>query len=434
MTILLINPPAAAAHVREGRCTQATRLWGTAWPPLTLAYCAAVLHDAGHVPCLLDGAVQRLPDAVLRRAAAAAQVAVVAVGNDTGACDCAFAAMLKTINPALTVVLIGTYAAACATQIFAAHPGIDAIVAGEPEYSVRDCVAACAACVPLPGIPGVMTRAASLVARPFIEPLDALPFPRWECIDPRRYRLPLLRRRLLLVAPMRGCPYSCTFCTTQQYYGTRVRTRSVASVVAELERNVRDFGVRDFLLWAETLTGNRPFVMALCEELQRRALRVRWSAASRVDTVDAEMLRAMRGAGCRMLSFGIESLSQEVLDQCGKRVNVEEVAPAIHMARRAGLWTVGHFIVGLPGDTPERARATVAGATRLPLDFAQFYAAAAFAGSRLQQALDPADRAGASQADFQHLPAALQDIARGAAYHFYGTPRRLLYWSQHLWH
>jgi radical SAM superfamily enzyme len=115
-------------------------------------------------------------------------------------------------------------------------------------------------------------------------------------------------------------------------------------------------------------------------------------------------------------------------------MNVEEVAPAIHMARRAGLWTVGHFIVGLPGDTPERARATVAGATRLPLDFAQFYAAAAFAGSRLQQALDPADRAGASQADFQHLPAALQDIARGAAYHFYGTPRRLLYWSQHLWH
>jgi len=434
MHVLLINPPAAAAHVREGRCTQATRLWGTAWPPLTLAYCAAVLHDTGHAPCLLDGAVQRIPDAVLRRAAAAAQVAVVAVGNDTGAGDCAFAAMLKSINPALTVVLIGTYAAACATQIFAAHPGIDAIVAGEPEYSVRDCVAACAARVPLSGIPGVMTRAASFVARPFIEPLDALPFPRWECIDPRRYRLPLLRRRLLLVAPMRGCPYSCTFCTTQQYYGPRVRTRSVASVVAELERNVRDFGVHDFLFWAETLTGNRPFVMALCEALQRRALRIRWSAASRVDTVDAEMLRAMRGAGCRMLSFGIESLSQEVLDQCGKRMNVEEVAPAIHMARRAGLWTVGHFIIGLPGDTPERARATVAGATRLPLDFAQFYAAAAFAGSRLQQALGPANATGASQADFQHLPAALEDIARSAAYHFYGTPRRLLYWSQHLWH
>ncbi len=433
MHVLLINPPAAAAHVREGRCTQATHLWGTAWPPLTLAYCAAVLHDAGHTACLLDGAVQRLTDDVVRRAAAAAQVAVVAVGNDTGVGDCAFAAMLKSINPALTVILIGTYAAACVTQIFADYTGIAAIVVGEPEYSLRDCVAACAVGAPLPGIPGVMTPAASLITRPFIEPLDALPFPRWECIDTQRYRLPLLRRRLLLVAPMRGCPYPCTFCTTQQYYGTRVRTRSVASVIAELERNVRDFGVRDFLFWAETLTGNRPFVMALCEELQRRALRMRWSAASRVDTVDAEMLRAMRAAGCRMLSFGIESLSQDVLDQCGKRMCVEEIAPAIHMARAAGLWTVGHFIIGLPGDTPERARATVTGATRLPLDFAQFYAAAAFAGSRLQQALGPVARAGASQADFQHLPEELRGIARGAARHFYGTPRRLLYWSQHLW-
>jgi radical SAM superfamily enzyme YgiQ (UPF0313 family) len=417
--------------VREGRCTQVTRFWGTAWPPLTLAYCAAVLHDAGHTPRVLDGAVERITDEVLRRAIADADVAVVAIGNDTGVRDCAFAAALKARKSSLTVVLAGTYAAACSTRIFETQPAIDAIAAGEPEYTVRDIVTACAASAPLAGVPGAVTPAGVGRPRPFIEPLDELPFPRWACIDTRRYRLPLLRRRMLLVAPMRGCPYACSFCTTQQYYGARVRTRSVASVIAELERDVRDFGVRDFLFWAETLTSQRAFVMALCEELRRRALRIRWSATSRVDTVDAELLRAMRAAGCRMLSFGIESLSQDVLDQCGKRMAVEEVAPAIAMARAAGLWTVGHFIIGLPGDTPERVRATVAGAIRLPLDFAQFYAAAAFAGSRLHKSLGPATAANPSQADFAQLPAELRTLARGAAWRFYATPARWWRWLQH---
>jgi len=437
MKVVLINPPADTAQVREGRCTQTKSFWGTAWSPISLAYCAGVLHNMGHETLIIDSAVENVSEKSLENDFQNAKLAFVTIGNPTGQNDCAFAQWLKKKYPEMNVFLIGTYAMALAGDILKKHKNIDGIIMGEPEYTVRDIANAINNNNSLENINGLVIKNTDgkinyNSGRKFITNLDELPFPRWENIDTKKYRIPLVRKKLLLVAPMRGCPYGCSFCTTQLYYGKCVRKRSVESVVAEIERNVRDFNVRNFLMWAETFTIDKNFVLALCEAIQKSGLKIQWSANSRVDTVDFEMLKAMRQSGCKMISFGIESFSQKVLDACGKRSKVEQIEPAIIMARKAGLWTIGHFIIGLPSETVESAKKTIENAKKLPLDFAQFYAAAPFAGSRLWEETNKQSKE-SSQGNFAgNLNPQILTILKNAKYNFYSSPQRFIGWLNHI--
>jgi len=437
MKIVLINPPADTAQIREGRCTQTKSFWGTAWPPITLAYCAGILHNQGHEILIIDSAVENISEKFLENSFQNAKLAFVTIGNPTGQSDCAFAQWLKEKYPQINVFLIGTYAMVLADKIFKTHKNIDGIILGEPEYTVRDITIAIDEGNSLENIDGLVIKNIDgkinyNSKRKFIANLDELPFPRWDCIDTKKYRIPLVRKKLLLIAPMRGCPYDCSFCITQLYYGKCVRKRSVESVVAEIERNVRDFNVRNFLMWAETFTIDKNYVLALCEAIQKSGLKIQWSANSRVDTVDFEMLQAMRQSGCQMISFGIESFSQKVLDACGKKSKVEQIEPAVKMARKAGLWTIGHFIIGLPGETFESAKKTIKNAKKLPLDFAQFYAAAPFAGSRLWEQTNKQNNE-SSQGDFAgDFNPQILTIFKNAKYNFYSSPQRFIGWLNHI--
>jgi radical SAM superfamily enzyme YgiQ (UPF0313 family) len=93
----------------------------------------------------------------------------------------------------------------------------------------------------------------------------------------------------------------------------------------------------------------------------------------------------MKKAGCWMISFGIESADQQVLDRAGKGITPQQAAYAVKAAGRQGLKTAGHFILGLPGDSEQSIKKTIAFARTLGLDIAQFYCCVAFPGSRLYE-------------------------------------------------
>ena len=217
--------------------------------------------------------------------------------------------------------------------------------------------------------------------RPFLDELDALPDPAWHLFDLDVYRLPLKGSRFLMVTPHRGCPYPCSYCTAQTYYGAKLRRRSVERVRDEIRRNVEVHGVRDLFFWSDTFTIDKRYVIELCDAIE--PLGVTWASNSRVDTIDPELAAAMRRAGCWMISFGIESGDQASLDRVGKGATVEDAENAVRIAKEAGLKVAGHFVLGIPGETKESLDKTLALAERLPLDFEQFYCAVPFPGSRL---------------------------------------------------
>jgi radical SAM superfamily enzyme YgiQ (UPF0313 family) len=141
--------------------------------------------------------------------------------------------------------------------------------------------------------------------------------------------------------------------------------------------------VREFFFWSDTFTIDKRYVTELSQALE--PLGISWASNSRVDTINGELAETMRRAGCWMVSFGIESGDQSLLDEHGKGASVEEAERAVTLSKAAGLKVAGHFVLGLPGETKESLDNTLALARRLPLDFAQFYCAVPFPGARLYE-------------------------------------------------
>ncbi|MBE3040914.1 MAG: radical SAM protein, partial [Chloroflexi bacterium] len=388
MNVLLTNPPAPKPQTREGRCTQSGGYWQTTWPPLSLATLSALLRCAQHQVSVLDCANLRTDLETFLNQAAAAQPDVIIwpVGNVSPDADLSLSQMLRELVPHVRSIVFGTFVGKLAQACIARYPEIDAVVLAEPEGPVLDLVNAWDSGNADACIKGTWTR--SHMSRPHesrenITDLDALPFPAWDLVGPRKYCLPLSGRPFLMAAPSRGCPFLCSFCTSAAYYGKQVRKRSPGGFVDELERNVKDFGVYDFLFWSDTFTVVRSHVLSICEEISRRNLRIKWTCNSRVDTIDEEMIKEMATAGCWMISFGIESSSQDVQERAGKKIDPVLLNGTLAAANRKGILCAGHFIIGLPGETQESAMRTIGVACSLPLQFAQFYAAAPWPGSRL---------------------------------------------------
>lgn len=394
MKILLLNPPTLddRKYIREGRCTQEQGVWATLWPPISLATIGAVLEEDGHEVKIVDCAAQEIKRDELDRLIEnfLPQVVIWSTGTPSIESDLALASFIKKCNNKIFTAVFGTHVTVLDKQCMEAFPEIDCIIRNEPEMTSKELLNALQGKIDIKEVLGLTFRnsAGEIIAnppRPFVEDLDSLPLPAWHLVKFDCYRLPLKGKRYLMISPLRGCPFNCSFCTCHSYYGKRLRKRSVESVLKEIEYDCKRFGIEDFFFWAETFVVDKEYVRDLCSAIIEREINISWTSNSRVDTVDGPLLKLMAKAGCWMISYGIESGSQKVLDEADKGTRVEQAYEAVRYAREAGIKTVGHFILGLPGETEASLVHTINYAKRLKLDLAQFYCAVPFPGSRLYE-------------------------------------------------
>jgi anaerobic magnesium-protoporphyrin IX monomethyl ester cyclase len=389
MKVLLLNPPTGEGKgfIREGRCTQEDGVWTTLWPPISLATTAAVLERDGHDVHIIDAGATSFPRARLLRHIAQdpPQAVIWSTGTPSIVDDLALASEIKDVDTRIHTAVFGTHVTVLDERSLAETPGLDAIIRNEPETTAAEWAAKVEKGETLDGVLGLTFRSDGGIVRnpdrPFMTDLDALPDPAWHLLDIDAYRLPLKGDRFLMVTPHRGCPYPCSYCTAQTYYGSKLRRKSVERVVLEIETNIARHGVRDFFFWSDTFTIDKRYVIALSEAIT--PLDISWASNSRVDTIDEEMAQVMKRAGCWMISFGIESGDQALLDTAGKGAKVEDAEKAVGAAQQAGMKVAGHFVLGMPGETRESLEKTLALARKLPLDFVQYYCAVPFPGSRL---------------------------------------------------
>lgn len=389
--VFLFNPPdpKGRGFTREGRCTQESGVWATQWPPVSLATAAALLEKDEHRIKVVDFPAVALNmaalEAILKREKP--HFAIWNSGTPTLDSDLEIAALVKDVTPKTITAVMGTHVSVDPDTVLALS-AVDVVIRREPERPVRDlCRSEEGKWGLVQGISYRDRRSGKIRHNPDAEFLSpgAIPFPAWHYLDIRPYRLPLKGATFLIVAPLRGCPYPCSFCTAPIYYGKRLRKRPVGQVVDEMEADLRRFKVKDFFVWADTFTADRDYVLAFCREIASRKLHISWACNSRVDTVDRDMLYRMKKAGLWMISFGLESGNREILERVGKRITLEQSIGAVTMARKAGIKTSGHFIFGLPGETEKTMEETLRFALELPLDVAQFYSAAPFPGTRLYE-------------------------------------------------
>jgi anaerobic magnesium-protoporphyrin IX monomethyl ester cyclase len=254
----------------------------------------------------------------------------------------------------------------------------------DPSYRPRELALDTGGEVDLSSIKGlVWRRAGELVVnpdRPFIADLDDLPMPMYELLPLSKYRIPLIKGPYAFIVTSRGCPAGCTYCIKHVSYGPTMRLRSPEKLLDEIGKLV-SLGVHNIHMYADLFTVNRGQVMAICAGLIERRIKVKWTCNSRVDFVDREMLRAMADSGCHYIAWGLESASKEILTHARKGVDPERARQSLAWAREAGIQNWGYFIIGLPGETVDTIRDTIAFSKALPLDIALFHIAAPYPGT-----------------------------------------------------
>ena len=371
---------------------------------------AAVTRGAGLETVLLDATIDGLDNQEAAERIAAARPDLVGISSVTASAYDAgeVAALVKERDPAITTVIGGVHVTAVPQETMAELPAFDVGVIGEGEETVLDLVEAVAGGGSLAGVRGLIFREGDRLVetepRPFIRPLDSLPFPAWDLLPgyPQCCRPPAWSPRdgeAGLVITSRGCTGRCTFCD-RKCFGTICRAHS-AEYVLELVAYLRErFGIRylrflddNFLLWPKRLR-------RVCEGLLDRKLGFTWSCFGRVDTVDEDLLRLMKAAGCQEISYGIESGSQRILDVIRKDITLDQVREAVAATRRAGIGTIGFFMIGHPTETRETIMETIAFARELPLDYFKALYVTPFPGSDLY---GTADQYGSMERDWRKL-------------------------------
>lgn len=236
----------------------------------------------------------------------------------------------------------------------------------------------------LTAIKGLGWRQAGEVAlnwdRPFFRSLDDLPIPYHHLLPLDKYRMPMIKGPYTFIVTSRGCPAGCKYCIKHVSYQNSVRLRSPAKLIEEMWM-LRDLGIHHIHMYADLFTVNRDQVVELCNLIIKEGLKITWTCNSRVDYVDEEMLKLMGRAGCTLISWGIESGNEQILKKAHKGYKMEQAHRALRWAKQAGIKNWGYFIVGLPGETVESIKETMAVSKKLPLDIALFHVAAPYPGT-----------------------------------------------------
>ena len=263
--------------------------------------------------------------------------------------------MVRQLAPSLPIVAGGAHVTFQDRETLTESPAIDVVVRGEGEWTLLALLDAWERGAPLDGLQGISWRApdGSLVRNPSrpLGDIDTLP-----PVDFGLLPESFCQRMEVAAITSRGCAYRCRFCHERGFWGGRVRAHSPQRIVAEGDRLARDYdnpfrGVDDSMLDMRT-----PYFHELVGLLgERDWLRPSFGFLTRLDTVTPEGLEAMVRNRVRVMSVGAESGSQAVLDAMGKDLSVETMLRALTMTRDAGVGVNGFFIVGHPGDSPQRA-------------------------------------------------------------------------------
>lgn len=222
-----------------------------------------------------------------------------------------------------------------------------------------------------------------------IEELDRAPLPALEYYPMDRYVSPMWTdqeyKKMGVLITSRGCPFQCEFCASGARSRTRYRRHSVSRVMTEIERLVREFRVDYLVFNDDTFTADKQRCLEICSRMKQRGLALPFMVTSRVNTVDLELLQALKDTGCFLITYGIESGSQEILKSAGKDITLEDARAAVRDAKKAGLKTVGNYMFGHWSDTSETCRATLDFALELACDISQFAITIPYPGSVLHQ-------------------------------------------------
>jgi len=383
----LVNPPRlnGIPVIREERCETTDRY--SVLPPYSLLQIASILRAEGHEVHLIDANGWNLSwEHVNERVKKIEYNALIfRLTPTTFDWDAKVAAISKKNHPSAITAGICWTLRTVPLEVLKGSHDLDIYIMHEYETVTSLLISAISQGTELSSVPGIAYKNDDEIG--ISDPVvpvsdwDSLPLPAYDL-------LPSLKNYFIntphgspftIMYASKGCPYSCIFCTVRN---TRLKKRSAGSILNELRYLKEKFGIRTISFFDETFTIDRKRVVAISEVI-RNELKIVWYCNTRVDLVDRDLLKIMYGGGCRGISYGIESGSQEILDNAKKRTTVEQSENAIRWAKEVGVKAYCSFMFGLPGENWNTVKETIALIKRTLPTGAQFNVAVPYPGTEL---------------------------------------------------
>ncbi|MEW6200857.1 MAG: radical SAM protein [bacterium] len=355
------------------------------WPPLGIAYIAAVLERGGHEVKIIErrhliGSLERtekniksLNDLTHQQIAGFKPDIVGFTATTPLIMDaCRAAKVVKSYAPSIKVVAGGPHPMALPERTLTECDALDAVCLGEGEVAMSQLAGG----APIEQIPGFVYRTSDGIIRnnttkDIIKNLDDIPFPAWRLLDENFYFTPnpnLIRGfhlRGTSIIAARGCPFKCAFCQSPQMASLEGRNifrfRSAANITEEIKFLRRTYGVEIILFAEDIFSLARKNIVSICEQIKKEDLNkeIKFAVNMRVDTVDAVLLEHLRSAGVVRVIYGCESGSQKTLDRINKKITVEKNYEAIRLTKEVGITCEANIMMGLPDETEEDIKKTI---------------------------------------------------------------------------
>lgn len=397
MKVFFVNPSFKAEYgrfSRENRSPALTRS-GTFYYPLWLIYAAAVCEKDGFEVEFLDApakpmTTQEQYDYIGSRGFGT-KLFVINTSTPSIVNDTAVADHLKERYPNAFVMLVGTHPSALPDETLQNSRSVDAVARHEYDYIVRDVARAIRDGEDPYRVRGLTYRRDGVISSnpdmPYITDLDEIPFLSefvHRHLNYKDYFFAAGEYPEVQIFTGRGCMAHCNFCVyPQTMHGHVYRKRSPENVVAELEYIAETFpDVKEIVFEDDTFTLQKDRVLEICRLMIEKGLhrRFRWLCNARVN-LDLETMEVMKEAGCHLIIPGIESGSQEILNNIRKGTTLKQIHEYAENAKKAGLQVHACYMVGNRGETKESMEETLRLALELNTDTAQFYPLIPFPGT-----------------------------------------------------
>jgi radical SAM superfamily enzyme YgiQ (UPF0313 family) len=361
--------------------------------PIGVAYLAAVLEKGGHDVTVIDCPALEIDHKELGAKIAAIDPSVVGITSLTPMIHSTLLAahVTKESCPNASVILGGPHATFMDEQILSENSEVNVVVRGEGEQTLLELtdVISRSNLKDLNEVAGITFRKNGQIIRTpnrlFIQNLDDLPRPAYNYFQLEKYRL--FGKAMLPIMTSRGCPYQCSYCVMSRMNGINFRARSPKNIVDELEWLRDTHGADAFSFYDDAFTLDIERAREICREIKNRNVGIPWDCQTRVDRVSKEILAKMRDAKCQLVSFGIESGSQKILDAIKKKTTIERNEKAIRWAKEVDLPVSISVIIGYPGETTDTLEQTMDFIRKTEPDYVYLCMATPYPGTELQSLL-----------------------------------------------
>lgn len=371
MNVLLINPPALHTIPEfpddRGKSYLETEDFGC-FPPLGLLYVLAYAekHAPGHCFSFIDCIAEHISYESLETRIKEIKPDLVGITSFTIALIdvCKTAEIVRTVSPQTHICMGGHHPIAFPLEAAQLNQ-FDSVIVGEGEVPFAQLIHALSTHKPVEPIVGLYTAQSiqvwrdtssgdkrflpSVVVPPsYVDDLDTLPFPARSYIKHINYQSIVgVSNKLATIITSRGCPYQCTFCDVPY---KRYRSRSIAGVLDEVEACLA-LGYKEFHFYDDLFNITPEKVIEFCDGIKQRGLQFPWNFRGRINTATFESLKMAKETGCRLISFGVETGTDEGLKTLRKGITLSRIKEVFRWCRQLHIKTLADFMIGLPDET-----------------------------------------------------------------------------------